>query len=336
MTMIFVDEARIFVKGGDGGKGCESHYRDKFMRYPKPDGGDGGRGGDVVFVADRSFQTLRDFQFRQHHVAARGQNGGSKGKKGKDGQDCLLRVPVGTLIKDHKTGLLIKDLREDRQSVVVAKGGQGGIGNAGRKNLLPPEEGQEYTVDLELKLVADVGIIGFPNAGKSTLISNISKVKSKIARYPFTTKQPILGVVHSEDFCPDATPPLDFIMADLPGLVEGAHQGKGLGDRFLRHAERTKILLHLIDMAGTDGRDPLDDYEKINHELEAYSDDFFIKHKIVVANKMDLPPAPEYLKRFRETYKQDIIPISSLEKRGFEKLVSVIREFLCQEGSPDQ
>ena len=321
--MVFVDEARIFVKAGDGGKGCESFYSDKRTRYRRPDGGDGAKGGDVIFVTDKGIQTLLDFRFKQHYKAPKGGHGGSKGKSGKVGADCILRVPVGTIIRDHKTGLLIKDLVFDGQKVVVAKGGHGGRGNNHNKTPAPPGEGETKEIRLELKLIADVGIIGFPNAGKSTLISNISRVKSKIANYPFTTKQPILGIVAGEDF--------SFIVADLPGLIEGAHSGRGLGDRFLRHAERTKILLQVIDMAGSEGRDPLKDYETINNELQEYSESLFTKHKIVVANKMDLKEAAKNLKRFKQKYQERVVSISAQEKKGLEELIKSIREMLCQE-----
>lgn len=348
--MIFVDQARIFVKAGDGGKGCESFYSDKFTRYPRPDGGDGGRGGDVVFTANQGIQTLLDYRFKQHYQAKAGGHASSKGKKGKTGVDCILKVPTGTIIRDEKTGLLIKDLTAHGQSVVVAKGGRGGRGNAHRQTPTPPGQGEEITILLELKVIADVGIVGFPNAGKSTLISSISRVKSKVANYPFTTKQPILGIVEVEDFDGSvllttgahAAPAIDlgrrvsarFVMADLPGLIEGAHEGRGLGDRFLKHAERTKILLHLIDMSGSEGRDPLDDYEKINFELQSYSDELFFKNKIVVANKMDLETAHPHLKRFKRKYKQEkIFPISALEKKGLDELVCFIGELLCQESA---
>ena len=323
--MIFIDEARIFVKAGNGGKGCESFYRDKYTRYPRPDGGDGGRGGDVVFIADRGIQTLLDFKYKQHHRAQDGAHASSKGQKGREGKGCLIRVPVGTILRDQRTGLIIKDLREHEQSVTVVKGGAGGKGNAHGRTPAPPLAGEERVIDLELKLIADAGIIGFPNAGKSTLISNISKVKSKIASYPFTTRQPILGIVQGKD--------RNFIVADLPGIIEGAHRGRGLGLRFLRHAERTKILLHLIDMAGSESRDPLDDYEKINLELEKYSEQILFKHRILAANKMDLPEAAKNLKRFKRKYKEKIWPISALEKKGLDKLVETIERILCKENS---
>jgi len=329
---MFVDEAKIFVQGGDGGQGCESFYRDKYMRYPKADGGDGGKGGDVVVRAERSIRTLLDFKFRQHHKARSGGHASSKGKKGKGGKEALLRVPIGTIIRDGETGLLIKDLTQDQQSVIVAKGGDGGIGNQHRKVPVPPQKGERRTVSFELKLVADVGIVGFPNAGKSTLISSISKVKSKIANYPFTTRQPILGIVEDEDEDGE----FNFVVADLPGIIEGAHEGKGLGDRFLRHAERTRILVHLIDMAGTEGRDPVEDYRKVSHELEAYGDSLAFKHKIIVANKMDLPEAQGHLKRFVKEIGEEILPLSALERQDLDGFVCKVREILCQENSQEK
>jgi GTP-binding protein len=334
--MIFVDEARIFVKSGDGGKGCESYYRDSRTRYPRADGGDGGKGGDVVVIADRNIQTLLDFKYKQHYHAGRGGHGSSKGKAGKNGETCVLRVPVGTILRDHATGLLIKDLVHDRQSVVIVKGARGGVGNGRRKIPLPPQKGQEVTLVLELKLIADVGIVGFPNAGKSTLITGLSKAQSKIASYPFTTRQPILGIVHCEDFgFPSAERCREFIVADLPGIIEGAHRGKGLGDRFLRHAERTKILMHVVDMAGSEGRDPLEDYAKLDHELKSYSEEFVFKQRIIVANKMDLPGAASHLKRFKKKYQGKVIPVSALKKEGLTGLVSFIKDILCQENSRD-
>ena len=322
--MIFVDQAKIFLKAGNGGKGCESHYQDKYTK-PTPDGGDGGKGGDIIFVSDKGIQTLLDFRFKQHYQAPSGGHASSKGKKGRSGGHCYLRVPVGTLIYDDATGLLIRDLSQAGEEVVVVRGGYGGIGNRKGKTPKPPQPGKELKVRLELKLVADVGLVGFPNAGKSTLISNISKVKSKIANYPFTTKQPILGIVRGEEF--------DFAVADLPGLIEGAHRGRGLGDRFLRHAERTKVIVHIIDMAGSEGRDPVLDYRQINKELKAYSEEFEGKPKIVVANKMDLPEAAENLKKFKKKVRVKIFSVSALEKSGLEELVEHIRTVLCQENS---
>ena len=329
--MIFVDEAKIFVQAGDGAKGCESYYQDKYTRYPRPDGGDGGAGGSVVLIANKSVHTLLDLRYQQHYKAERGGNASSKGKTGRRGRDCIIQVPMGTIIRDTETGFLIKDLVEDKQQVIVAKGGAGGIGNKHKKELAPPLPGETRWLHIELKMIADVGIVGFPNAGKSTFISNISKVKSKIASYAFTTKRPILGFVPGyEEYC-------DFVIADLPGIIEGAHEGKGLGDRFLKHAERTKILVHMIDMAGSEGRDPLEDFEKINYEIEQYSEELNFKSKILVANKMDLPEAEANLKRFKKAHKRSgIIAISSLEKDGLEKVVTKIREQLCSANSQEK
>lgn len=326
--MAFVDWAQIFVKAGDGGRGCESFYTDKYHRHPSPDGGDGGKGGGIVLVADSHLRTLLDFKFRQHYQAAKGGPGGSKGKKGKNGQDCILKVPVGTMVRDFKTGFLIKDLVTEGQRVMVAGGGRGGIGNAHKKIPKSPLSGESRIIVLELKLIADVGLIGFPNAGKSTLISAISKVKSKIGNYHFTTKAPILGIVETDDG--------NLVVADLPGLIEGAHEGRGLGDKFLRHAERTKILVHVVDMGSSEGRDPLEDYAKINHELNAYSEDLMGKPKIVVANKMDLPEAARHLKRFKRKYQQKVCPVSALEKTGLEKLVEEITALLWSDNFPER
>lgn len=318
--MAFVDEARIFIKAGDGGKGCESFHREKYARYPKPDGGDGGKGGDVVFIADKGIQTLLDYRYKQHYKAGKGGHGGSKGKKGRTGKHSVLRVPMGTIIREYESRLLIRDLVEDQQSVIIAKGGNGGRGNMYHKTPSPPRPGEEKIIHLELKLIADVGIVGYPNAGKSTLITKISKVRSKIANYHFTTKQPILGVVQDED--------LNFIVADLPGLIEGAHSGRGLGDRFLKHAERTKILVHIVDMSGVEGRDPLQDYAQIRSELEQYSDKLSFKHKITVANKMDVPESKDNLKRFKRKYKEEVFAISALEKIGLQPLVEKMKDIL--------
>ncbi|MDE1919888.1 MAG: GTPase ObgE [Candidatus Omnitrophica bacterium] len=321
--MAFVDQARIQVQAGNGGKGCESHYQDKYTRYPIPDGGDGGRGGNVVFVADRNLQTLLDYRFRQHYVARSGGHASSNNKTGKRGEDCILRVPVGTILWDYDTELLIRDLKVDGDNVIVAKGGEGGRGNNHNRTVVPPVAGEVRTIRLELKIIADVGLVGFPNVGKSTLICAVSKVKSKIANYPFTTKAPVLGIVKDED-----DPSKNFVMADLPGLIEGAHEGKGLGHQFLKHAERTKILVHVIDMSGAEGRDPVDDYYKICEELDLYSEDLLQKHRVLVANKMDLPESKKNLTRFKRKVTRDIIPISALEKEGLQELLAVIRLLL--------
>ena len=318
--MAFVDEARIFLKAGDGGKGCESFHREKGSKFPKPDGGDGGQGGDITFRADSRIHTLLDFRFKQHYKAGRGGHGGSRGKKGKKGTALLLKIPAGTILRDVDSDLLIKDLTEPGQEVIVVRGGIGGRGNEKRRHALPPRQGEERTVRLELKLIADVGLVGFPNAGKSTLVTKISKVKSKIAGYPFTTKQPVLGVVHASEGT--------YVIADLPGLIEGAHRGRGLGDRFLKHAERTKILVHMVDMAGTDGRNPLDDYDQINEALMNYGSQLPFKKRILVANKMDCPEAKENLRRFKKKYRKRIIAVSAATGMGLEPLTNKLERLV--------
>jgi GTPase len=320
--MIFVDEAKIVVAAGNGGKGCESYHRDRHHKYPIPNGGDGGRGGDVTLTASPSIHTLLDLQYKKHYDAENGKQGSSQGKKGKNGKSCTIRVPCGTIIRDAQTGLLIRDLVNPDDHVLVAKGGAGGIGNERRRIPKPPGKGQAHEIHLELKLIADVGLIGFPNAGKSTLISTISNAQSPIANYPFTTKYPVLGRVKDEDF--------SFIVADLPGIIEGAHAGRGLGDRFLRHAERTKALVQVLDMAGTEARDPLDDYVKLNAELELYSDALMAKHKLVVANKMDMEDAAKHLRRFKKKFPaEEIIPVSALTREGLDVLVQKMKALVC-------
>jgi GTP-binding protein len=302
-----------------------SFHRNKFWRHPRPNGGDGGKGGDVTFIADRNMHTLLDYKFKQHYSADSGGHGGSHNKKGKQGKDCVLKVPIGTIIRNNENNLLVKDLMEDQQTITVVHGGIGGRGNNHNKTPAPPGEGEEFWLTLELKLIADVGIVGFPNAGKSTFINGVSKVRSKIANYPFTTKSPVLGFVHGDK--------TEFIIADLPGLIEGAHLGKGLGLKFLKHAERTKILLHMIDMSGSEGRDPLDDYEKIQHELSEYSDQLMTKQKVVVANKMDLPESKANLARFKKKYKEKIYDVSAMEQKGLDKVVKHLETILCKENS---
>jgi GTP-binding protein len=329
---MFIDEAKIYVKAGDGGKGCESFHKDKSMRYPRPDGGDGGRGGHIVMVAHRSVRTLLDFRFQQHYKAERGLHGGSRGKKGRSGKDCLLKVPQGTLIRDAETGLLLKDLTEHGQEVIICEGGSGGRGNGSVKFLTQPKLGDEKRIHLELKLIADVGLIGFPNAGKSSIISKVTKVRSKIANYPFTTKRPILGFVDREDD--------SFIIADLPGLIEGAHQGRGLGDRFLKHAERTKILVHVVDMSGSEGRDPVEDFRIIDHEIRSYSEEFLRKQRFVVANKMDCEASAAHLDRFKKRFGSDIYPVSAVTGDGLETLItrlcSAVKDDLCEDNFQNQ
>ena len=313
---MLIDQAVVFVKGGKGGKGCRSFYRDKYTRIGIPDGGNGGKGSDVIIRADRNLYTLLDFKYNRHFQGLKGGNGSGKNKKGRDAEDIIVRVPVGTIIKDRFTGMTLRDLEKDGEEFIVALGGSGGTGNHHRREATDGSPGQEKEVLFDLKLIADVGVVGFPNAGKSTLITGISNAHPQIAAYPFTTKSPVLGVVtHSGK---------KFIIADIPGLIEGSSFGKGLGDKFLRHVERTKILIHLIDMSGFEGRDPLEDYRKINIELKNYSKEVFRKPQVIAANKMDLEGADSNLKRFKKAVKKRVFPISALKKQGLEELIEAV------------
>ncbi|MGE4357478.1 MAG: GTPase ObgE [Candidatus Omnitrophota bacterium] len=322
MKPIFIDYVEIEVKAGKGGNGCNSFFRDRFSRFPKPDGGDGGKGGDIVVIADENIHTLMDLQYHKRFVAMNGGHGEGNCKKGKDGKDCYIRVPVGTLIKDAKTGYILRDLTSPGEKVVVARGGEGGKGNSPKKSATLGVSGEEKKLVLELKIIADVGIIGYPNVGKSTLLNRISASRSKVADYPFTTKAPVLGCVEieGEDF--------SFVAADMPGLIEGAHKGRGLGHRFLRHIERTKILLHLIDISQPQGRDAYSDYVNLNRELNLYNLELGKKPQIVVANKMDLPGSYLNLKKFSEKLGKKIYPISALKGEGIESLLQAIKEML--------
>jgi len=313
---MFIDRAKIFAAAGNGGNGCNSLYRDRQIRRGRPDGGDGGDGGNIVFEADPNTRTLYDFKYNRDFRAERGRHGSSNHKKGKSGQDLIIKVPPGTVIIEAETDLVLRDLCDYHQRVIICKGGKCGKGNSRGREATRGEPGETKDLRLELKIIADVGIIGFPNAGKSTLISRTSKAKSKIASYPFTTKNPILGVIRRDDE--------RLVLADMPGLIEGAHQGRGLGDRFLRHIERTKFLVHLIDMAAVEGRDPVDDYRKINKELGLYSSKFAREDQLVVANKMDLPEAEGNLKKFKKSVIWKIYPISALTGEGTKELMHAL------------
>lgn len=319
---MLIDKAKIFVKAGSGGNGCNSFYRDKYMRYPIPDGGDGGKGGDIIFRADKNLLTLLDFKYRQHFTALSGGHASSNKKKGKDAKDLIVLLPQGTTVTDSKTKCKLKDLLEDGETLRVARGGEGGKGNTHTKDELElkGKPGEEKELILDLKLIASVGLVGFPNSGKSTLISKLTCAKPKIASYPFTTKEPVLGMVKLKDY--------SFSIADIPGLIKDSHLGKGLGIQFLRHIERTEILVHLIDMAGVDGRNPIDDYHTINQELKFHSEDIFNKPRVLVANKMDLPQAKDNLKVFKSQIKQKIIPISALDSKGLGELLDAIESKL--------
>lgn len=285
---MFADRAKIYIKSGKGGNGAVSFRREPFVPEGGPDGGDGGKGGDVIFQADENLRTLMDFRYKRKYEAENGQDGMKKKRYGKNGQDLIIKVPVGTVVIDEETGLVMKDLKEHGQSFVAAKGGKGGKGNtkyttSTRQAPNFAEAGgfaKERNIILELKLIADVGLVGFPNVGKSTLLSVATSAKPKIANYHFTTIDPNLGVVQIFD--------TSFVMADIAGIIEGAHQGAGLGFRFLKHIERTKVLIHVVDVSGSEGRDPIEDFEKINRELEQYSPRLMKKPQIVAANKIDI------------------------------------------------
>jgi len=315
---MFIDQARIFVKAGSGGSGCTSFYRDRKVERGGPNGGDGGDGGNIVIQADKSIQTLLDFHYNRHFKAERGQIGGSNNKKGRRGKDFVISVPCGTIIKDARTSLILRDLVQPKDTVIIAKGGKSGKGNSRGRLSTAGEQGEEKELLFELRLIADVGIIGYPNAGKSTFISRISSAKSKIADYPFTTKRPILGIVRHYDDT------LSF--ADMPGLIKGAHEGRGLGDRFLRHIERTRILLHMVDVSGFERQDPYGDLISINNELKLYGGTLLEKKKVIVLNKIDLPDAEKNIKILKEKVKEKIFPISAVTSEGIKPLLDFIFE----------
>ncbi len=323
---MFIDTVKIYVKAGKGGKGCQSLYRDKYTRKGIPDGGDGGNGADIIIKADRNLHTLMDFQYNRHFYGLHGAHGSGKNQRGKDASSIVIRVPCGTTIKDLKSDCILRDLSKDAEEVLIAEGGRGGRGNQHRGEVTVGEAPEEKELLLDLKVIADAGVVGFPNAGKSTLISNISHAHPKIAAYPFTTKFPVLGVVNPEN--KDS-----FVVADIPGLIEGSSSGRGLGDKFLRHVERTKVLIHLIDMAGSEGRNPIEDYQIINKELKDYGKEVSKKPQILAANKMDLESARKNLIKFRKKIKKKIYPISALEKQGLEELIATVRAKLQKNSS---
>jgi GTPase len=324
--MKFVDQVRIQVKAGDGGDGCVAFRREKYVDKGGPSGGDGGNGGSIVFEADPQLTTLLDYRYQQHHTARGGENGRGSDQNGANADDMVLRVPVGTLVKDDSSGEVICDLSEPGQRFVAAQGGRGGLGNINfatstRQTPRFAQEGTKgegKTLVLELKLLADVGLLGFPNAGKSTLISRVSRARPKVADYPFTTLVPNLGVVQYKDG-------LSFVMADIPGLIEGASEGAGLGLQFLRHVERCRVLIHLVDLSAPgEGREPLADLDVLNKELKKYSPELAKKPQLVAANKVDLPEAREKLKAFRSKLKRrkkDVFAISSATGEGVDKLL---------------
>lgn len=330
---MFVDQVQVFVKAGDGGNGMVAFRREKYVPKGGPAGGDGGNGGDVIFEVDEGLNTLMDFRYQKHFKASRGENGMSKGQHGKNADPLVVKVPPGTTVKDADTGEVIADLVEHEQQAVIAKGGRGGRGNirfATPRNRAPEiaengEPGQERYVQLELKLLADVGLVGYPSVGKSTLLSVVTAAKPKIADYHFTTLVPNLGVVETDDH-------RSFVMADLPGLIEGAHEGVGLGHQFLRHVERTRVIVHVIDMSAMEGRDPYDDYVTINNELKEYDERLSKRPQIIVANKMDMPESDENLEAFKEKLTEDlpIFPISAITRQGLKELLFAVADLLEQ------
>ena len=322
---MFIDKVKIYIKAGNGGNGSASLHTEKYVANGGPDGGDGGKGGDIVFEATTAENTLNAFHFQKHFRAEDGENGSRKNCYGKQGKDLIVRVPVGTVVKTVD-GDIVADMYADGQRTIIAAGGKGGRGNrhfatARRQSPSFAEHGvktKEHEVVLELKTIADVGLVGFPNVGKSTLLSVVSDAKPKIANYHFTTLSPNLGVVGYYD--------KSFVMADIPGLIEGASEGAGLGHSFLRHIERTRILVHVLDISGSEGRDPLDDFELINHEIYTYDEALKDLPMVVVANKMDMPNAEENLARFRKKYgdKYTIIPMMTLIHEGVDKLLETL------------
>lgn len=327
---MFVDQAKIYIKAGDGGDGAVSFHREKYVAAGGPDGGDGGKGGDIVFVVDDNISNLIDFRYKRKYVAEKGQNGGAKNCSGRNAPDLVVKVPRGTVVREIKSGRILADLSTD-EPAVIARGGKGGRGNAHfatstrqiPKFAKPGFRGDEYEVMLELKLIADVGLVGFPNVGKSTLISVVSAAKPKIANYHFTTLTPVLGVVKIEEG-------KSFVMADIPGLIEGASEGVGLGHEFLRHVERCRLIVHVIDVSGSEGRDPIEDFKAINHELENFSMELAEAPQIVAANKSDMA-TPEQVERLRN-YVEDqgllFYEISAATTKGTKELMYGVWERL--------
>lgn len=328
---MFVDRVKVYVKGGDGGNGMVAFRREKYVPKGGPAGGDGGKGADVIFEVDEGLRTLMDFRYQRHFKAPKGENGKSKNQHGKNAKDLIVKVPPGTVVKDEDTGEIIADLVHHGDRAVIARGGRGGRGNtrfATPKNPAPElsergEPGEERNIIMELKLLADVGLVGFPSVGKSTLLSVVSSAKPKIAEYHFTTLVPNLGVVETEDG-------RSFVMADLPGLIEGAHQGAGLGIQFLRHIERTRVIIHVIDMAAMEGRDPYQDFVTINKELEQYNLRLTERPMVIAANKMDMPDADENLEKFKDQLEEDIpiFPISAATGEGIRELLFKVADLL--------
>ncbi len=338
MKGVFVDRSRIYVKGGDGGNGIVSYRREKYVPLGGPAGGDGGDGGDVVLLVDEGLRTLVDFRYQHHFKAKRGEYGRPKNQHGKSSSDLIVKVPPGTVVKDAETGEFLGDLTRHGERLVVARGGRGGRGNthfATMTNKAPDmaekgEPGEERWIALELKVLADVGLVGFPSVGKSTLLSIVSSARPKIGEYHFTTLSPELGVV-------DVGDGRSFVLADLPGLIEGAHTGHGLGHEFLRHVERTRVLVHVVDMAAVEGRDPVQDYAIIAGELKSYDPSLALRPVVVAANKMDLPGAQEQLQKFEQAYPGlRVIPVSGATQQGVQELLYAVADLLDEAAQEEQ
>lgn len=329
---MFIDKAKIFVKAGNGGNGAVAFRKEIYVPAGGPAGGDGGNGGSVIFEVDEGLRTLMDFKYKTKYSAQPGENGKGKKMHGKYAEDLVLRVPPGTIIRDEATNLVIADLKEAGDRAVVVKGGRGGKGNChfttsvrqAPNFALPGTEGEEKSVILELKMIADVGLLGFPNVGKSTFLSVVTKAKPKIANYHFTTLTPNLGVVETK--YGDS-----FVLADIPGLIEGAAEGIGLGHDFLRHVERTKVLIHIVDVSGVEGRDPIEDFDKINNELNLYNEKLASRPQIAVANKMDLPDAQENFEIFKEELESrghKVFAMSAATRQGIDDVITYVSQLL--------
>lgn len=326
---MFLDEVTVELIAGNGGNGCMAYRREKYIEMGGPYGGNGGKGSNIIFKADEGLNTLIDLRYRRVIKGEKGANGLGKGMTGKSAPDVIVKVPVGTVITDQETGLIIGDLTKNGEEVIVATGGRGGKGNmalATRTNLCPSyaengEPGETRKVKVELKLLADVGLVGMPSVGKSTFISDISASRPKIAAYHFTTLSPNLGVIKTKDN-------RSFVVADLPGLIEGASLGEGLGDQFLKHIERTRVIAHIVDMGSAEGRDPIEDYKIINNELANFKTNLLNKKQIVIANKMDLPGALENLERFKREVNVEVYPISAVTKEGIDQVLYRLADIL--------
>ncbi len=334
--MSFIDEVKLFARAGDGGAGCVSFRREKFIPFGGPNGGDGGKGGDLILQVSPHVSTLYDLRLHPHQKAERGKNGMGKDCHGASGEDLVIPVPQGTIVKDAETGEILADLAEPEQRIILLKGGRGGQGNArfatstnkAPKFAQPGEEGEERVIRLELKLMADVGLLGFPSVGKSSLITRVSAARPKIADYPFTTLKPHLGVVEYKNY-------RTFVMADIPGIIEGASEGAGLGHRFLRHVERTRILLHLLDPCRTHDSNPLEDYETLNRELALFNPELAQKPQIIVVNKMDLPDVQALLPEITPYFARlgmKVFPVSAATGEGIAALLDEIAATIWKEG----